>query len=106
MPHGKETIMWTLWVHVCACKVEREKNVEETQGRKAKKKKSEREFGHGKARLMLAIDNKGRKRGGKKHTIHLKNSPSLKAPQRLCNRKGLLSAIFSPCFSFGAVSEG
>lgn len=53
-------------VHVCACKVEREKNVEETKGRKAKKKKSEREFGHGKARLMLAIDNKGRKRGGKK----------------------------------------
>lgn len=40
MPHGKETIMWTLWVHVCACKVEREKNVEETQGRKAKKKRS------------------------------------------------------------------
>lgn len=76
------------------------------KGGKQKKKKSEREFGHGKARLMLAIDNKGRKRGGKKHTIHLKNSPSLKAPQRLCNRKGLLSAIFSPCFSFGAVSEG
>lgn len=55
---------------------------------------------------MLATDNKGRQRGKKKHKIHFKNSPSLKAPQRLCNRKGLLSAIFFPCFSFGDVSEG
>lgn len=50
---------------------------------------------------MLATGNKGRQRGRKKHKIHLKNSPSLKAPQRLCNRKGLLSAFFSPVFPLG-----
>jgi len=101
----RDCYMDIMGICVCTCRGRGERRGRNLQ-EESKKKEPGWKFGHGKARLMLATDNKGRQRGRKRHKIHLKNSPSLKAPQRLCNRKGLLSTIFFACFSFGAVSEG
>lgn len=62
-----EAVRWALWVFVCVPGSGGGERREKLEG--SRREESEWQFCHGKARLMLATDNKGRQRGKEKKNI-------------------------------------